>query len=899
MENDMKKVFCLFISVFFYLGIWSELKAQNQNDRKATNTAPVNVTDIWIVVKTHFDLGYTDLAENVFHRYRTEMMDNALQIIDENKTQPEEKRFVWTIPGWPLEAQILGPKQDPIRKARIEKAVREAAIVPHALAFTTHTGSLDLEDLVRGLGFSSSVSREYGRPLPIAAKMTDVPSHSWVLPTLLSHAGIKFLHIGVNSASQYPRVPPLFWWEGPDGSRILCAYNINYGSTLEPPVDWPCKNYLAMMMTGDNQGPPNPEEVGKWCDFYQIKMPQVHVHLGTLDDFTRAVLTENPELPTIRGDMPDTWVHGLMSNPEATKTARNIRPLEPALETLDTELRNWGIATDDVSKPLSKAYEQSLLYGEHTWGMNAEYGPRRLFGAEWEQWMAEMEQEPLPKDGDYSKLPKGSKRKWMQSYQDHRDYANTAAKIVNSELDSRLKLLVSSVKTKGKGIVVYNALPWKRSGLVEVEGRNIFVEDVPANGYKTIPYKTESLIVQKGKEIETKYFKATFDLEKGGISSLVDKVSGKEMVDQSAPYVIGQFLHERFSSNEVYDRFFYKYSRIQEGWGINDFGKPGMPDASKVPYQAVTPSGWKMNVSETDAELCVTLKATDCKGLAKGYSLTYCFPKDLPYLEICWTVDEKTPEKLPEGGWLCFPFNILNPLFTVGRLGSPINPATDIIPGTNRHLLAVNTGTAITGSGTGIGLCSMDSPLQSLGEPGLWRWSMDYVPEIPTIFVNLYNNMWNTNFPLWQDGSWSERVRIWPLEKGVNTVENLTVCSWEARIPLMAKIADNPNGKLPSAQTGVTVSRKGVLITAFGHNPDGDGTVLRLWEQTGISGKVSIILPEGNNYKTALPVNLRGEPDGNPVSIHKNHFVVDLKGYAPGSFILKDESIQKSWGDNS
>ena len=62
--------------------------------------APV-VTDIWVVFKTHFDLGFTDLPENVFKRYREEMMDNALTVIEKNRMLPKEKRFAWTVSGWP------------------------------------------------------------------------------------------------------------------------------------------------------------------------------------------------------------------------------------------------------------------------------------------------------------------------------------------------------------------------------------------------------------------------------------------------------------------------------------------------------------------------------------------------------------------------------------------------------------------------------------------------------------------------------------------------------------------------------------------------------------------------------------------------------------------------------
>jgi len=119
---------------------------------------------------------------------------------------------------------------------------------------------------------------------------------------LLEHAGVKFLHLGCNPASQFPRVPLLFWWQGADGSRVLCGYTVDYGSSLTPPANWPAKNYLSMVMAGDNHGPPSPDDVEKMRRQLASSMPGVNVHFGTLDDFAKAILAEKPDLPVVRGD---------------------------------------------------------------------------------------------------------------------------------------------------------------------------------------------------------------------------------------------------------------------------------------------------------------------------------------------------------------------------------------------------------------------------------------------------------------------------------------------------------------------------------------------------------------------------------------------------------------------
>ncbi|WAC09244.1 glycoside hydrolase family 38 N-terminal domain-containing protein [Dyadobacter pollutisoli] len=877
------------------------LLALTATAQKQATPGESKVTDVWLVFKTHFDLGFTDLPQNVFARYRGEMMDNALKIVDENAKLPADKHFAWTVSGWPLSAQILGPLQTPERKQRVEKAIREGSIAVHAFPFTTHTESLDYEDLVRGLGFSSQIARTYGLPLPISAKMTDVPSHSWVLPTLLSHAGVKFLQLGCNPASQYPRVPPLFWWEGADGSKILCQYTSLYGSEIKPPADWPCRNYLGMIMTGDNHGPPSQKELEEILAKTTADLPGVKIHLGTLDDFAKAVLAENPQLPVVKGDTPDTWIQGLLANPRETKVARQVRPLESALDELNTQMKIWQLPVKSIAAELARAYEQSLLYAEHTWGMNAEYGPRYSYGEDWKKWMREAEAEPIPADGDYSKLKNsyakkteiGSKRKWLNSYDEKRRYILNTEEIVTSELTSHLNLLAKSVGIEGKRVVVYNPLPWARSGMVEIpweKGKYFYAKEVPASGFVSFSQKEigiPTISSDSRPSFETPNFKVVFDLKKGGIASLIEKTNGKELIDRSSGYVAGQFLHERFSSNEV-DSWFNKYSRIKEGWGLNDLGKPGMAPASQVPYQAFTPDDWKMNVTHSKVADIATLTSVNTKGLAKQYTIVYTFPRNAAYVDIEWFVDSKTADKHPEGGWLCFPFAVKDPTFTVGRLGGPIDPAKDIISGTNRYLMAVNSGVSVTAADqSGVALSPVDSPLISLGEPGLWKFDMEHTPKKAAVFVNIYNNMWNTNFPLWQDGSWSEKVRIWGIGKKTETNPDLVKNSWEARLPLLTGVADGVAGQLAAKQSGLSTSRAGALVTAFGENPDGKGVVFRLWEQEGISGDMTVSLPAKSMFTKATPVNLRGEVMEKAISISNNKFSFFLGANAPASFVLE------------
>ena len=258
--------------------------------------------------------------------------------------------------------------------------------------------------------------------------MTDVPCHSWVWPTVLSHAGIKFLQIGCNDASGHLRVPHavLVGRPGRFASVVQLHAAIRLGP--DPAPELAGKNYLAMIMTGDNQGPPSLAEVEQHPPATPRRTCPASASISARSTISPTrVAAENPELPVVRADMPDTWIHGWMSMPIESKTAHTIRPFEPALDVLDTQLRAWGLTTGNVAPALADAYEQSNLYSEHTFGPPGPMAgawnsgtPRDLYGDAWR-----------------AAHDRGAYKAYEAVFDDKRAYAHKEAEIVNRELRHR------------------------------------------------------------------------------------------------------------------------------------------------------------------------------------------------------------------------------------------------------------------------------------------------------------------------------------------------------------------------------------------------------------------------------------------------------------------------------
>jgi alpha-mannosidase len=851
-------------------------------------SAGTRLKEIIVAYKQHFDIGFTHPAPEIVNLYRTTMIDSALALMEASRSRPPDERFAWTIPSW-VAWQILDNGQEPRRRARVLQALRDDSLVAHALPVTVQTESLDLGDCIAGLEFNARVARAAGIPLSRAGKMTDVPSHSWVLPTLLRHAGIDFLHLGCNPCNQRPDVPLLYQWEGPDGSRLLTMHNQGYGSDCEfghglyPPKDWPYQHWLAVMTSVENAGPPAADVIARMLDETRKNFPGVRVRLGKMEDFADALLAEEKagaSIPVVRADQPDCWIHGMGTMPVEEATARRVRHELTAVELLDSEMRGWGLPRPDLRERLFTARERSLMYGEHTWG-----GAKNLQG---------RNAYAMTNFAQFVKTDPTCQ--WLQrTWDDHAGYIRTAAAITDQLKTQAMFQLATNVNMAGKRLVVFNPLPRARDALVEIPGeagKKILVKDLPASGYKTIPLPspTSAPSVTSGTAtLENPFLKMTVVRERGGIVSIIEKQTGRELVDPRAPHAFGQYVYARFDKAQLQayqracvhiDTVYDSNARACAGWNIRADLPPTPAGTNAVPRYH------EMTVQRDAAAQTAVLRADPDGLIASKITTTITLPNDAPWLEIAIQLDNKQPDYWPEHGSLYFPVNAAKPQFRIGRLGAVVDPAKDFARGANRTCGYVNTGAIIgDAGGQGVAICPLDHGIMSFGEKGLGVIDPDYVPATPVAQLSLFNNFWTINFPYWIQGTVRSRVRVWPTQD--LTAASLVVPALEALTPVLTAVADGPAGKLPVAAQGLAVSRAGVRLTSFGKNGDADGAILRVWEQSGEAGEVTITLPAGSKFTTARPLNLRGEKAGEPVRIFNGSIVLNLGAYAPASFILE------------
>ncbi len=311
----------------------------------------MEIKRLYLLFKTHLDIGFTDFSENIVKRYMTEYIPNAIRVSRELKKTDDDARFVWTTGSW-LISEYLNTHSGK-EKQDLEDAIRAGDICWHGLPFTTHTELMSKELFEYGLSIGQSLDDRFNKHT-VAAKMTDVPGHTKAIIPLLKNSGIEFLHIGVNPASAVPDVPEIFRWQADSGEQITVMYNADYG-TFAPLGDTGSALYFAH--TGDNLGGQSAEQVIALYRELHEKFPQAQLIAANLNDIAVILREIEDTLPVVTDEIADSWIHGVGTDPKKVSQFR-------AMERLATSMPQ-GNEKQQFLRGL-------LLVPEHTWGLNGQ-----------------------------------------------------------------------------------------------------------------------------------------------------------------------------------------------------------------------------------------------------------------------------------------------------------------------------------------------------------------------------------------------------------------------------------------------------------------------------------------------------------------------------------------------
>ena len=398
------------------------------------------------------------------------------------------------------------------------------------------------ESWARQLLYGQEFFREhFGKQVKIGWN-PDSFGYNWNMPQFFLNAGIDVFitqKIGWNDTSVFPH--RVFWWEAPDGSRIMAYFPFSYVDTIKDPfrlVDWLRQfeantgfpRLLILFGVGDHGGGPSLDMMEridrlKTLDIYP------NVEFGNTEKYlTWLKIQDLSDLPVWDSELYLEYHRGTYT------TQANTKKWNRKMEVLLTNVEKFSVFASEYGREYSRA---DLAEAWKTVCFNQ----------------------------FHDILPGSSIR---EVYFDSEESYHQAYTIGDFELKGALKTLSERIDMRGvKGIpvVVYNPLSWERTDIARVrlpkgdenpyalfdqKGKEIpsqtitlgiyhrevlFVaEGVPSLGYKTYvlrkqepSIKNERLNITKT-SMENEYFRVTLDSVSGWVKSIYDKRSDREVL---------------------------------------------------------------------------------------------------------------------------------------------------------------------------------------------------------------------------------------------------------------------------------------------------------------------------------------------------------------------------------
>jgi alpha-mannosidase len=823
-------------------------------------TFPVELTPskkwtIFVVPHEHLDIGFTDYAAKVAELH-SQALDGVVDLINE---VPD---FRWTLDGyWVLDQYLNGRSAE--RGNELLRLIKDGKVTVPPQFANQHTGVASLEGLARSLYDSHFFAKQHDLLLG-AAHITDVPSYSWSYASVLHDAGVKYFAAGSNSwrapgvlQARWNEKSP-FFWEGPDGGRVLLWYSRAYLqlATLfgTPPRLAAVRDSLPVFLqaySGPNYkanaaiifGSQLENTVlskeqanlrGEWQKQYawpRLEYSNFAEAMGQIEkQFGSAI-------PVYRGDLGPYWEDGFGSDSKHTALHRQNQQRIVSAEKLATipALLNPELRPDH--RLLAQAWNNILLFDEHTW---------TYVGATTQPENQQTENQLALK----------------------RARTTEAEREITESLQRSWAQFESFLGPKDPSVVVFNSLNWRRSGLVSFDlqdGLGLFdattgktvayetmsvggttplpgfgggyrrvrfeAENVPGLGYKLFALRPVAGASDRvdslekaldGTTIENSYYRITVDPSSGAVSTIWDKELNRELVDTASAFRFGAYLYVT-GADDMPNNSLYRYGATL-----------------RPPTLSIVPASHGRLLAAKPVPFGTILTMESSAPNTPMFRLEITLYNAKKQIDFVYRLSKQATTK-KEAVYIAFPFAANSPDFGYDTQNGWVNPAKDELPGGSREWYAVQHWAAVHDAGFTAAVIPHDAPLVSFSDIVRGNWPTEFRPQSPTIFSWLMTNYWGTNFAPQQGGDFTFRYSL--VSGRTLDPADLTRRGNEAMTPLeldQVGAALAP-GKLPPNEASLLeINNSSVAVATWKLAEDGNGSILRLQEISGKAQSVGI-----------------------------------------------------------
>ena len=807
---------------------------------------------IYLVHHTHTDIGYTH-EQPVVVDLHCQFIDQAIEACERSAGDPAGSQLKWTCETtYPLLQWLRNrPARQIERFQRLEKAGR----IEVTGMFTVSCQAMSSEGLYRQLYLVERLRRDYGFTIDTAMQ-SDINGQHWGLVETLLDSGIKGFSMAINEHFGHAPLtrPNGFYWQGATGQSILTwnglHYNANQYFEIPYTIDGTVKklpeleawlkarnypyDFMMFQVTRrdfpDNGGI-NPLLV-PFVRQWNAEGRSPRLEIVTLREFMN-VLRQQPaaKLPTHRGEWTDYWNFGGGSTAyEGGLNRGNYRRLYEA------ELLRAFDPAPDRKNTLAEAWENALLFDEHTWGGDASiadpYDEHVVSGLHFKK--------------HYAYTARSQTRLLRQ------DALNQLARQLHSD-------------SPGPHVLAFNPLPWERacrltipsawltkdasetsSHIYRLEQKAVYYEHptvgapiglpeafdgqklittrpvtLPAAGYRLLSLAelAELAVPPPGGAgvLENHWLEIEPDARRGGLASLFDKQRHCELVDSACDYPFGGFVYEQMPAGHE------RSSMFKPDWAAFDGLKDGWNSRWPAVRQGIS-RVVKQTIGRTADGTCL-VQECEAPG-THGVRLEFFLPDDQPWLDLTVTVD-KTWQPRPEACYLAFPFRIAGAKAHYETATAAARYDADQLPEANRDFLSVQNWVDLSNQEHGATVVTLDAPLAMFGGFNFGQQKRQAGGRDGLFISWLMNNYWDTNYASAQLGRIQFRYRILPHGKFAAAASARS--AQETAFPFATYPVSNPAGRLPASGSFLQITPATVLPLAIKRAEDGDGLIVRLW----------------------------------------------------------------------